>query len=131
MIKKLFFILFIGFFGTIHAQNLSNYRSYTLETNEDTIRLDSVSILAESFILSTADNHVIDPSNFSFDPINATLIISRELKSQELTVSYRTYPFLFSQKYFNKNYKEYKEQTAQKKKKVLIILPKKNYINIT
>lgn len=113
MIKKLPFILFIFFAGFGQAQNLSNYRSFTVEINEDTLRLDSLSILEESFALKDLNNNLVSATKYTLDPISARLIVAPELKGKSYTASYRTYPFLFSKRYANKSYTQYKQQTQQ------------------
>jgi len=97
---------------TVNAQNLSNYRNKTITANLDTISLDSLSILASSFELYI-EGQLIDNSVYILDDINAKLIITESLKGKELKIRYRTFPYLFSQKYFNKDFDTYKEETEK------------------
>lgn len=95
------------------AQNLSNYRSQTLTLTQDTMAIDSLSILASSFELFIDGNIPVDTSLYTLDDVNAQLIIKEQLKGKEVTLQYRTFPFLFTRKYFNKNYDTYKEETEK------------------
>ncbi len=93
------------------AQNLSNYRTQTLTLNQDTLAIDSLSILASSFELFIDGDLPVDTNLYTLDDVSAQLIINEQLKGKELTLKYRTFPFLFTKKYFNKSYDTYKEET--------------------
>ena len=129
MIKKLLFILLTSLSGLIYAQNLSNYRSYTLDIDKDTIQLDSLSILEESFEIFNASNVEIPSAKYTLNASAAILIIDKEYLKQKVKINYRTYPFLFTKKYFNKDYDNYVKQTNETG--FLISSSQSNNINTT
>ncbi len=112
MFRFFFIISFLFFAKAASAQNLSsNYRSYALFLSQDTIQLDSLSVLAETFSIKLINAEDTGQLNYTLDAFTAQLIIPIELLGQEVLVSYRTYPFLFTKKYFSKSYEKYKTET--------------------
>ena len=112
MFRFFFIISFLLFAKAASSQNLSsNLRSYSLLLNQDTIQLDSLSILEETFSIVSLNSEDTGQLNYQLDAFTAQLIIPKALLGQEVLVSYRTYPFLFTKKYFSKSYEKYKAET--------------------
>ena len=99
-------LLFITAFA--EGQGLSNLRIKFIETSTDTITLDTLSIAPGTFRMKVKGNQ-IDTSAFTLDFINAKLIWKKnsatysELINDSISISYRTFSFLFSKEYSHKN----------------------------
>jgi hypothetical protein len=78
---------------------------------QDTISLDSLSIVEETFSINDLNGAVIDKEAYAIDIYSAQLIISEDLIGKTLLISYRTYPYLFTKRYFSKSFTEYKSET--------------------
>jgi len=61
-------------------------------------------------ILNSADTAQLD---YQLNNFTAQLIVPKELIGQEVILSYRTYPFLFTKRYFSKSYDKYKTETEK------------------
>lgn len=89
---NLLIITLLLFFGA-HAQVESPLRVGHCVASSTPIRIDSLSVIPESFQL-----HNATPTQYSLDPISATLYVrDSTLWGQTLTFSYRTFSFNFSQ----------------------------------
>lgn len=75
--------------------------------------IDSLSILETSFELRYEDGSLVESSLYEVNPYNAQLVVQEVLVGKTLRMSYRTFPLLFSQKYFSKDYDTYKKQTDE------------------
>ena len=91
-------LIFVPLFG----QNLSNLRTQQLELNSDTIQLDTLSIVPSSFALSLAGNKV-DSSKYELEWYSGKLIVDPSLKGSSVSMSYRVFPSLYSERSFNKD----------------------------
>lgn len=96
-----------------NAQNLSNYRSFMLDMPSDTILLDSLSIIESSFQILKENGEKLDSSTYYLDPYSTRLYLKEKVKGAKLMLSYRTYPLLFTKKYFRKDYVPYEEKVLQ------------------
>ncbi len=109
------FLLFvIGFSGIIpiagFSQQVNNQRKKAIAPSlNDTITLDTLSILPQSFSLHTKKGQLIDSTYYTFEPLEGRLILNRaELKKQNITAdtlycTYRVFPFLFTQAHQHKD----------------------------
>jgi hypothetical protein len=85
------------------AQDFSNFRIKTLTLDADTLRLDSLSIIPHSLLITRSDSSSLDTSAYVMDYAGAMLIIKNhelflsQLKDKTLTISYRVFPLLFTQ----------------------------------
>lgn len=75
----------------------SNFRSKTIFIDQDTVRIDTLSIIPSSEIIDGNYN-----SNYKIDYPNA-LLIAPKLKGKEFKLKYRVYPVLFSKTYSHKS----------------------------
>ncbi|PIZ05837.1 MAG: hypothetical protein COY57_05160, partial [Flavobacteriales bacterium CG_4_10_14_0_8_um_filter_32_5] len=106
------FLNYILFFGLLfhlffaNAQQISNYREFDVVVNNDTIQMDSLSIIDDSEIIYFG-NLMLDSSWYQIDYIKGVLILnskkSNELMGKKLRVSFRVFPLSFSKSYQHKN----------------------------
>lgn len=84
----------------VFAQN-SGLKTKNILPESDTLKLDSMSILPNSFSLKNKNGEAIDTSFYKIDFAAATLIFKKKL-NDTLVFNYRTFNFNFSKKYKNK-----------------------------
>ncbi len=87
------------------GQNLSNIVKKSIVIKNDSINFDSLSVVPGSFILSYTDS-VIPQDNYFVDNSAALIILKpvifSELKNKVCAISYRTFPYNFSQAVYHK-----------------------------
>ena len=103
-------LLFIGFL--LGAQELSNFKKYELEISNDTLIVDSLSILEESFQLSI-NGKQLSQNTYQLNPHTCVLIVPEEFVGQTAVIAYRTFPFLFTKRFYSKDFDQYQQQTAE------------------
>ncbi|MDD2196767.1 MAG: hypothetical protein PHW91_06215 [Bacteroidales bacterium] len=108
--KRLTIILFFIFLVNLcsFGQGLDNLRQRELLLTSDTIAIDSLSIIPDSFVLRTTGGRVISPSFYSINLAKAELIISNQVKEMYDTLisEYRVFPILFEKRFAKRNYME-------------------------
>lgn len=77
------------------------------------VQLDSFSIVESTFQLRTENGELVQESFFELNAISSLLQVDKSLVGENLQVSYRTFPLLFSKRYYTKDYKQYKKQTDE------------------
>lgn len=86
------FLLFIFFVQIIHAQidppSLSNLRKKTISTAGKTVKLDSVSLVPGSVTIAG-----VSPYYYKVDEVNGTITWLDDPKQQNVTVTYRVFPY--------------------------------------
>ena len=99
----------------------SMFRVKTISVSADTVVLDTLSIVPESVKISAPDSSTIAASSYKIDAGKATLIWISKPAFASVNISYRTFPLLFSKKYFNRSRdlitEEAIDNTAYNKKK--------------
>ncbi|MDD4214274.1 MAG: hypothetical protein PHR81_05640 [Bacteroidales bacterium] len=86
----------------LHAQDFSNFRLKKITVDNDTIILDTLSLIPKSIIITTDVGLTPDTSKYFIDYVNGMLIFTdknyyeNELKNTNLNISYRVFPILFS-----------------------------------
>lgn len=108
MLKKIIHIFFIVCVTTLSSQQLSNLKIKTFDLKNDTIKLDSLSIIEES-VKVYENNKIISPSKYTINDINALLIWKEKPKSTHIKIIYRTYPFKFNKRVFTNDFQQYKK----------------------
>ena len=104
------FLLLMTF--TSSAQRISNLRVKTISLKADTVQLDSVIIVPDSWFIISNENKLIDTSAYELDVIKSKLIwrkkspIFSSLKQDSLKITFRVFPFLFGQSYRHKDYSQ-------------------------
>ncbi len=85
------------------AQEWNNLRSRQLIIDSDTISIDTLSVIPESFRLKMQDGAPVPDSLFCLEWFSGRLIATPALRGQTLTANYRVFSLLFSQRTFNKD----------------------------
>jgi len=98
--KPLYIFLFFFLAATeLYAQDFSNFRLKSLTVNNDTLLIDSLSLIPKSIIITTAEGLPLDTSKYQLDYAKGVLIITdsiffdNELKNKNLQITYRVFPF--------------------------------------
>lgn len=81
---------------------MSNYREKQLVLNDDTLLIDTLSIIPSSEVLKFADGELIVSSKYTIDYAKSTLIIDSQLRGKEVSVAYKVFPILFTKPYQHK-----------------------------
>ncbi len=104
MRKTLIFILLIYFPYLLCSQPLSNLRSKVLYVLNDTIRIDTLSIVPNSEIISTRDLKIIPKTAYNIHYLKSELILNDSLKQahNQFTINYRVFPINFTDKSFSR-----------------------------
>lgn len=94
----------IGLFSTAYAQEtLNTRRDTTLTLSADTLVLDTLSIIAESFVLTNLNGDTISADDYTLIDVESKLIASPKLYGQQVTLFYQVFPLNFSQEYKHKD----------------------------
>ena len=94
--------------GGLFGQSLSNLRSRSIPTDQDTVVIDTLSI-SPGTIQLRADGEALDTSAYSLDLIYARLVWKKtssaynNIKARTVTAKYRVYSFLFTEEYRHKS----------------------------
>lgn len=104
-VKK--FIIGIFFYSiSLPVFSQSNARVKTVIPVDDTTQIDTVSIVPGSeVLLAYLNGEIIQASAFKaeIDYANALLILRNNYLPDSIELSYKVFPYLLTQKYFNKN----------------------------
>lgn len=102
--RKLILIIFLCCFsGFATAQDISNLRQKIISSRTDSIELDTLSIIPESFFMEG-----VDKSAYSLFPEKALLIWNKNnetyktISADSVKITYKVFPVLFTKKYFNR-----------------------------
>jgi len=103
MRKALIFILSIYCSYTGYGQDLSNIRVKSITVHhQDSISLDSLSIVPGSFHLYDEYESEIPDSLYSIDHPRALLRVDQNLRTRTLNIQYRVFPLNFTESYSHK-----------------------------
>lgn len=99
-ISKILYILFFVFIHWLsHSQKpYNNTRNYETVFSGDTLILDSLSIVPQSFRVLDSNGNDMDSSMYSINYAKAILIRKDKQMSNVIRLSYRTFPFSFTKK---------------------------------
>ncbi|WP_447635289.1 hypothetical protein [Flavobacterium microcysteis] len=101
MLKKLLFLVLIGFVSGLSAQEVKTpYKNRKIMASNDTIRIDSVSISSSFFKLQDKLGNDIDTTYYKVDFQKSILVFKNDFKSEDtLTLRYFSYPEYLTKKY--------------------------------
>ncbi|MCW3126985.1 MAG: hypothetical protein JWO03_2643 [Bacteroidetes bacterium] len=91
----------------VRAQYATNIKTKNITLASDTVKLDSLSLIPNTILLRTASGQVLDTSNYDILPFSSLLIWKKKPAGDSVVASFRTYPYAFANKYFNKDHKAY------------------------
>ena len=84
------------------GQDLSNLRSKKIVLVQDSIQLDSLSIVPSSFRIS-ANGAILDTTAFKLNELTGVLYRTGSTPLDTLTITYRVFPLSFTRDYYNKS----------------------------
>lgn len=105
--KRILFILLLGITFSAKSQNLSNLRTKNLYPIEDSIHIDSLSIVPNSELIFL--NKKILSKNYYELNAAKSILKFKNLSSDSVSsvkISYRVFPFNFSENYFTRKQEE-------------------------
>ena len=85
------------------SQMPKSFRQKQFIVDSDTCKVDSISIIPNTFFLFNNEGRLINDSLYRLIPASSQIIIHESLKNQTLKASYQTFAIDFSKKYFHKN----------------------------
>jgi hypothetical protein len=98
----LIFLFLIGA-GSV-AQVRSTYRQVSMAIEDDTLQLDTLSIIPGSEIIRNKDNVVLSDSLYRIDYANSRIYFRKKASLPDsLHIAYRVFPFLFTRPYYHKS----------------------------
>jgi hypothetical protein len=103
MRKLLLLILLLCCTVAASAQGQANLRTATLEVTADTIAIDTLSIIPDSFRLLDETDSPVNDELYLLEWFSGKLIVLPELRGRTLTATYRVFNILFSERTFNKD----------------------------
>ena len=103
-LRKLFYILFVFTAYIAFSQSSSNIRIKNITLNSDTIKIDTLSLAENGFVISFADGKKVDTLLYKIDYARAEIITSKELRNKSIRITYRVLPIDFSKNYYHKDY---------------------------
>ena len=101
--RALFLFLFTVWCGLAYSQSGSNWQQQELLIESDTIVLDTLSIIPNSEVLKGKGETYLSSSQYKILYAKAKLIVSKELVGQQITISYRVFPYFFEKEYYHKS----------------------------
>lgn len=99
---------------TTYAQQLTNVRQHSIAVQADTVQLDSLSIVNNSFFIIN-NGVAVDTSAYQLNIGESKLVWKKNtvafqnIKADSVTAIYRVFPILLTQKYFNKDFQKVQE----------------------
>lgn len=113
LMRNLFFlsVLLLASFHT-DAQNLSNLRSRTVSIRQDTLQVDTLSLVPNSLYLLDKNNQIVDTSAYKLDEINGLLrwqkqsVSYRSIQEDSLRLHYRVFSFLLGETFRHKDLRQ-------------------------
>ena len=91
------------------AQNLSNYHVKMFSSSQDTILLDSLSIIKGSVIVSDLNNQEIPKENYLINDVEGLFMWKIKTDLDSFKVFFRSFPYKFTQRVFTNDYNQYKQ----------------------
>ncbi|MGM0409001.1 MAG: hypothetical protein ACQERU_13555, partial [Bacteroidota bacterium] len=111
-IKKSLTLVFLVFLlpYCAYSQSISNHRNTSVRVSEDTITIDSLSLVPGTFTLKY-DQNIIPDSLYNIKYWKSELILQDKLVEnyESLTATYRVFPEKFSKSYFEKRFADDKK----------------------
>lgn len=102
MLKRILFVVLLGFFSGLHAQQINTpYKTKKIVATRDTIRIDSVSVNSSFFKLLNAKSEPIDSSYYHMDFQKGFLVFKENypFNADTLTVRFLKFPHFLTKTY--------------------------------
>lgn len=110
MIKRIVILTFVSLWVCIaHGQEYNNLRKKEVFIDNDTILLDSLSIIPNSFFVRSMNGEPINSSLYNIYLPKALFLPKSDLKKNhiKLIVEYRVFPLMLEQEFVKRKYEEY------------------------
>lgn len=85
------------------AQELSNLRETTFTPTQDTIKLDTLSIIPGSEVIKKADGSLVSLMDYTVNYASSEIYLKPQLVNQKLSITYRVFPLLFTEEFSHKS----------------------------
>ena len=102
ILKLTYLLLFFSIFS--QSQTLSNFKSKNLVVNSDTLKLDSLSLIPNSVIISSNTQGLISNSLYQVIESKGIIVFDKSLINKELRISYRSLPVDLEQRSYGSLY---------------------------
>ncbi|MFO8022733.1 MAG: hypothetical protein R6U65_09730 [Perlabentimonas sp.] len=101
-------VLILLLLTSTYGQDYSNLRRKLVELNADTLRIDTLSIIPNTFFLYDLNGNQIDSAKFNVDFGAAKIIATPSLQRNydKVYAEYRVFPLLFEQDFFIRDYEQ-------------------------
>ncbi|MFC2101298.1 hypothetical protein ACFLRZ_05655, partial [Bacteroidota bacterium] len=102
------YVLIIFGSGILTAQELNNFRVKKIRFDNDTLVLDTLSIIPETISISDTSGKIFNNENFKFDYAKSYIIIKHDFlnENQILYITYRVFPYNFSEEFRHKEIRD-------------------------
>lgn len=100
-------LILLSFSLQAQMNELTNIRTRKFACVADTIKLDSLSVIPQSVIISQSDS-----SNYFLNYSRSLLIWKKKPSTDSVEISYRVFPFAFSASYFHKDARQIDQSFA-------------------
>lgn len=84
--------LFLVFSLYVQSQSLSNFRQQTVVVSQDTISLDSLSLVPKSLIVRSTEGQILGNEKFYLNESKSLIAFDSTFQGQKLRLSYRVLP---------------------------------------
>ncbi|MEO6167888.1 MAG: hypothetical protein ABIO46_12640 [Chitinophagales bacterium] len=106
-----FFVFF--FIRPVTGQQLSNIRNKTVSFPNDTLHIDTLSLIPGSVILKDAvSKAVISVDQYTMDELHSLMIWKGELRPDSVSVTYKVFPVAFSKEVYHKDFSRLNKQDS-------------------
>ena len=116
-LKKILFIILIvitSFFQKLAAQAISNIREKEFILNQDTLLIDSLSLVPNSEIISL-DGKILDATDYEINYIKGVFVLkNNSLIGKQAVCTFRVLPYAFDKEYSHKKIETSKVNTVSK-----------------
>jgi len=97
----------------LFSQQLSNLRVKTIPVSNDTIHIDSLSIIPGSVIIEDGTTRsVVDAAAYQVDEFHALVIWKSKPLPDSISVTYRVFPLAFTKAVFHKDFSRFNKQDS-------------------
>ena len=100
--RSVFFSLLTVYSVCLSSQELSNWRTKQIKEVNDTITLDTLSIIPASEVLKNANGLIVPIKDYEIDYATAKIVVTNSEVQLPIRINYRVFPLLLTKKYAHK-----------------------------
>lgn len=105
------------------GQYSSNLRTKGVTLSRDTVKLDSLSIVPNTFRLRTMSGQVLDSTAYDIYPFASLLVWHHKPVNDSVVATFRVYPYAYANRYFDKDYAAYVKANRNKTVSPFVYIP--------